>query len=140
MIKKLLILTILTLTTLFSYTQVNYPKLIVSNGDTLVLQTIEQTKWVSKQIEIGKACELSGIQKDSIINRKTMNETNLNQIITVKNELISSKDSTILDKDKIISSHIKINDDLIKENKKLKIKNTLILIGTGIITTLLIIF
>ena len=80
------------LTTLLSFTQTNYPKLVISDGDSLVLQTLEQTRWVSKQIEIGKACELSGIQKDSIINRKTMNEKYLNDVIKVKNEIISSKD------------------------------------------------
>ena len=124
------------LTTLFGFTQHNYPRLIISDGDSLVLQTIEQTRWVSKQIEIGKACELSGIQKDSIIVRKTMNEKHLNEVIFIKNELISSKDSTIADKDTIIASYKKINNDLAKENKGLKVKNALILIGSGIVTTL----
>lgn len=105
-----------------------------------MIQTLQQTRWVSKQLEIGKACELSGIQKDSIINRKTMNEKHLNDVITVKNELIASKDSTIADKELIITSHKKINNDLIKENKRLKIKNTFILIGGGVLTTLITIW
>lgn len=136
MIKQLLILTVLLLASLFSFTQVNYPRLIVNDGDSLVLQTIEQTRWVSKQLEIGKSCLLSGIQKDSIIDRYIINQKDLMNVISIKDELISSKDSTIVDKEVIINSHKKINDQLIKDNKSLRLKNTLIMIGTGIIVVL----
>ena len=123
---------------LLSFTQVNFPRLIVNDGDSLVIQTVEQTRWVSKQLEIGKACEKSGIQKDSMINRHVLNEKHLMEVISIKNELISSKDSTIADKDTIVGAQKNIITDLNKENKGLKIKNTLILIGSGIITTLTI--
>lgn len=136
---KILILFFILFSTISS-AQTIYPKLVISDeGDSLVLQTIEQTRNVSKVIEVGKACELSGIVKDSIIGRKTLNEKHLNEVIVVKNEIITSKDSTISDKDKIITSHVKINDDLKKDNKSLKIKNTIILIGSGILTTLIVI-
>lgn len=120
--------------------QIVYPRLVMDGGDTLVIQTLEQTRWVSKQLEIGKSCELSGVKKDSIINRMNINEKHLYDIITLKNETIASKDSTIADKELIIDSHKKINNELVKENKNLKIKNTLILIGGSIITTIIILF
>ena len=125
------------LTSLFCFTQVNYPKLVISDGDSLVLQTLEQTRYVSKQLEIGKACYLSGIQKDSIISRMGINEKYLNEVNVIKNEIIASKDSTISDKDTIIDSYKKINDNLIKENKDLRTKNTITLIGCGILTTII---
>ena len=114
--------------------------MVISDGDSVVLQTLEQTRWVSKQIEIGKSCELSGIQKDSIINRYKSTELYFNGVILMKDEIIKSKDSTIVDKESIINSHKKINGDLIKENKDLKLKNTLTLIGCGIIVTIVLIF
>lgn len=110
---------------------------MISDGDSLVLQTLEQTRYVSKQLEIGKACYLSGIQKDSIISRMGINEKYLNEVIVIKNEIIASKDSTISDKDTIIDSYKKINDNLIKENKDLRTKNTITLIGCGILTTII---
>lgn len=136
MVKHLLILTILAILPLYSFTQISYPRKVIINGDTVVAQTIEQTRWVSKQLEIGKACEESGIQKDSIIGRYDINQKNLLKVVSIKDELISSKDSTIAGKDVIIGAHEKINADLTKDNKHLKTKNTLILIGTGIIVIL----
>jgi hypothetical protein len=74
-----------------------------------------------------------------MINRYVLNQKNLMDVISIKDELISSKDSTINDKDVIITSHKNIIDQLNKDNKSLRVKNTLILIGTAIITVLAII-
>lgn len=121
-----------------TFSQSNYPKILVNGtGDTLVIQTLEQTRWVSMQLEIGKSCELSGMVKDSIINKQAMNEKYFNRVISIKNEIIASKDSTIADKGLIIDSYNTINVGLVKENKSLKLKNNLILIGSGVIITLI---
>lgn len=122
----------------FGFTQRNYPQLVINdNGDSLVLQTLEQSRWVSKQIEIGKACILSGVQKDSIITHQKLNEITLLNVIKIKDETISSKDSTITDNGVIINSYKVINKDLEKQNKKLQNKNTGILIGSGILVILI---
>lgn len=122
----------------FGFTQRNYPQLVINdNGDSLVLQTLEQSRWVSKQIEIGKACILSGVQKDSIITHQKLNEITLLNVIKIKDETILSKDSTITDNGVIINSYKVINKDLEKQNKKLQNKNTGILIGSGILVILI---
>ena len=129
------------LLTLLSFTQTNYPILLINNGgDSLVVQTLEQTRWVSEQVEIGKSCALSSTAKDSIIVRLGNNEKTLKGVIDVKNEIIASKDSTINDKGTIINTYQKINTDLKKENKHLKLKNTFVWIGGAIITTATVIF
>jgi hypothetical protein len=50
--------------------------------------------------------------------------------------MISNRDSTIADQKIIINSQENIIKGLTKENKGLRVKNTLILIVAGIITTL----
>ena len=135
---RFLIIAFVLLINFNTFSQSNYPKILINGtGDTLVIQTLEQTRWVSTQLEIGNACELSGMVKDSIINKQVMNEKYFNKVISIKNEIIASKDSTIADKGLIIDSYNTINIGLVKENKSLKLKNNLILIGSGAIITLI---
>jgi hypothetical protein len=73
---------------------------------------------------------------DSIINSHILKEKSLQEIIVQKDLMISNRDSTIADQKIIINSQENIIKGLTKENKGLRVKNTLILIVAGIITTL----
>ena len=116
--------------------QNSYPQIQIINGDTIVCQTIEQTRWVSTRLEELNTCkEVLGVD-DSIINSHILKEKLLQDIITQKDLMIGNRDSTIADQKIIINSQDNIIKDVTKENKGLRIKNTLILIVAGIITTL----
>jgi hypothetical protein len=73
---------------------------------------------------------------DSIINSHILKEKSLQEIIVQKDLMISNRDSTIADQKIIINSQENIIKGLTNENKGLRVKNTLILIVAGIITTL----
>ena len=134
--KKLFILIIFLLTSYYGITQNSYPQIQVNNGDTVICQTIEQTRWVSVRLEELNTCKEVLCIDDSIINSHILKEKSLREIIIQKDLMISNRDSTIADQKIIINSQDNIIKGVNKEIKELRIKNTLILIVAGIITTL----
>ena len=128
------------MTSLSSFTQVNYPRKAVIDGDTVVVQTIQQTRWVSIQLEVAKSCLMASAIKDSIIKEHEQKEKTFNELVKTKDLMIADRDSSINDYKFIIDQKDQMYKDLKKENGQLRTKNTIILIVSGIITALAIFY
>ena len=137
-IKRFLILTIFLSMGYSSFTQDNYPKKLIINGDTVIAQTIDQTRFVSVKLEEGKACEVASAIKDSIIGNYQEKDLLFRFIVATKDRIICDKDSTIADKGLIITKEEQLNSGLKKENKSLKTKNFILTVVAGLLTILAI--
>lgn len=117
--KRLILLVILIINSLWSISQSGYPKEIIQGKDTVVAFTYPQVKSINVELELSKCNkELIDTLESSIVVYK--------KAIKLNDSLVVNLNSQIAEKDKMFSFQSKISLTLEKENIVLqrKLKRT----------------
>ena len=121
---------------ILTYSQNEYPKVIVMDNDTLVLFSKDQVKQLAKtkiEYKMYKEFSDSCLINSSIIEKKVGIQQEMIKILEQKND---NNEIIILNYNKMLSNSEKMNQDKDKIIKRQKIK-TSVAIGVAILTTII---
>ena len=121
---------------IWTYSQNEYPKVIVMNNDTLVLFSKDQVKQLAKtKIEYNMYKEFSDscLINSSILEKKVGIQQEMIKILEQKDD---NNETIILNYNKMLSNSEKMNQDKDKIIKRQKIK-TSVAIGVAVLTTII---